>query len=108
MGYYTYYNLLDTRPEIESVPGLSEKVEQLAGGGVMEGDGSTEERATWYEHEEDMESLSEESPTVLFILEGEGENNGDAWIKYFQYGKLQATARAQFVYPKVDTTKFKP
>ena len=33
----------------------------------------------WYDHDEDMIKLSLRFPDYTFILEGEGEENGDLW-----------------------------
>lgn len=43
----------------------------------------------WYEHEEDMLKVSLAFPGVLFRLDGEGEEAGDKWIKFFRNGKMQ-------------------
>lgn len=52
-------------------------------------DGSAEEPGTWYAHEEDLRAFSEKHPGLLFKLSGEGEDQGDAWDKYFVNGKMQ-------------------
>lgn len=43
----------------------------------------------WYEHEEDMAKFSAAHPGVLFTLDGEGEEAGDVWRKYFRDGLVQ-------------------
>ena len=45
----------------------------------------------WYEHEEDMKRVSKAFPETLFILEGNGEEKGDIWRKYFKNGKVQVS-----------------
>lgn len=58
----------------------------------------------WYKHEEDMRRLSREYPNTVFILEGNGEDSGDMWMKYFKNGKMQE-AKAIITYPEFDPSK---
>lgn len=95
MGYYTRYKL-ETSPEsvlekvIESVTG---EVRYAVGK-----NGSSDNRCTWYDHEEEMAGISERFPDVTFKLHGEGEQSGDIWDKYFRNGKRQ-TCKAEIVIP---------
>ena len=43
--------------------------------------------AKWYNHEDHMKTVSLMVKDVLFKLEGDGEEAGDEWIKYFKNGK---------------------
>lgn len=52
-------------------------------------DGSMNDSCKWYEHEDDMIKLSKAIPYALFELNGEGEESGDIWKKYFLNGKSQ-------------------
>lgn len=61
---------------------------------------------SWYEHESDMKKISREFPGVLFLLEGEGEEAGDLWKKYFRSGKMQ-TAKAVITFEPFDESKLK-
>lgn len=42
-----------------------------------------------YDHQDHLKAMSIRFPNVLFILEGEGEEHGDVWKKYFSDGKMQ-------------------
>lgn len=64
------------------------------------------ESRKWYEHESDMRDLSLEFPDMLFTLEGEGDEAGDLWIKYFKNGKIQK-AYARIEYDEFDESKLK-
>lgn len=50
---------------------------------------SLEDSCKWYDHEDDMRRLSLRFPDVVFTLNGEGEESGDVWVKYFKDGKMQ-------------------
>jgi hypothetical protein len=106
MGYYTHFKL---EVDVSNMTAIPEKkcancgqVTQLAVdpldvirdyelsswgtiGEVMD----MEESSKWYEHEEDMKSVSKKFPDALFTLRGEGEEAGDVWVKYFRNGKMQ-------------------
>lgn len=55
----------------------------------------------WYDHDKDMLELSKAFPDELFILHGEGEENGDLWNAYYKNGKMQV-CHAEFTYPQPD------
>lgn len=42
----------------------------------------------WYAHEDDCRELSRRHPALVFILDGEGEDQGDVWRKFFHDGRL--------------------
>ncbi|HUW12930.1 MAG TPA: hypothetical protein VM537_24600 [Anaerolineae bacterium] len=69
----------------------------------------SEDRSKWYGHESDMRGLSRACPSVLFILHGAGEEQGDAWNKYFVDGRMQvakvSTAIDAFDPARLDTPK---
>lgn len=51
-------------------------------------------RAKWYRHEDDMERLSLQFPSVIFQLDGCGEEGFDIWRMWFLNGEsreVQAT-----------------
>lgn len=66
--------------------------------------GSLEDSCKWYEHEDDMKRLSKEFPEVVFQLNGEGEESGDVWVKYFKNGKMQVD-KAEIKLAPFDATK---
>ena len=43
----------------------------------------------WYGHERDMNAFSTKYPDVVFQLEGDGEESGDMWKRFFKNGKSQ-------------------
>lgn len=51
--------------------------------------GESEDRCKWYDHETELADFSKKFPDVLFVLDGEGEESGDLWRKYFRNGKFQ-------------------
>lgn len=63
-----------------------------------------DESYSWYEHKEDMQILSKQFPDILFVLKGEGEENGDFWIKYFKHGKVQVCP-GKIVYDSFNESK---
>lgn len=43
----------------------------------------------WYDHEKELKQFSTLYPTTVFELQGNGEDQGDVWFKYFKAGKIQ-------------------
>jgi hypothetical protein len=68
--------------------------------------GGDNESCKWYNHDDDMITLSKQFPTVLFILKGEGEESGDLWIAYYQDGKYYRD-NAKIVFPEFSEEKLK-
>lgn len=65
-----------------------------------------ESECKWYEHEEDMKKVSKEYPETIFVLEGDGEESGDIWKKYFMNGKMQS-CKAIMTFENFDESKLK-
>lgn len=63
-----------------------------------------EDSCKWYEHDEHMRQLSKKYPSVVFILHGEGEEQGDDWFKYYKNGKMQE-CRAKIIFDEYDERK---
>ena len=67
----------------------------------IQGDG---EDCKWYSHEDDMKKISKKFIGYLFTLEGEGEESGDVWKKYYLNGKCQI-AKAKISIAPFDKSK---
>lgn len=101
MGYYTQFSLhaqhkdgSDITPneaaaiyeEIRSVTGISwyfsqpietvEDINQFLG----------YERLKWYDCSADMTKISKKFPDIIFLITGNGEEDGDIWRHYFTNG----------------------
>lgn len=96
MAYYTNYNLhfdADNRQEIIEV---LEQTSGISWNGRLYLFG-----AKWYQHDNHMLTLSTLFPSVLFTLDGEGESQGDIWIKQYKNGKTRSV-KAQTIIPPID------
>jgi hypothetical protein len=86
MGYYTTYHL-DIKGQIPfDEDDIFEEIEVISG---YELDGGVAYQVKWYGHDEDMTEISKKHPDLLFTLDGEGEESGDIWRKYYKNGKSQ-------------------
>jgi hypothetical protein len=97
MGYYTQHKL-------KVIDGSNELIEELRAdcreaSYALENNGDCAEDCKWYEHESDMISFSKKHPSALFMLSGEGEENGDAWREYYRNG-LRQVCKGEIIYPK--------
>jgi hypothetical protein len=104
MGYYTSYNLVIQNGDHSLIETFRKENEDA--NYALNEEGYTLEYCKWYNHEEDLKTFSAKYPEVLFILEGEGEEPGDMWKKYFQNGKCQ-TATAQITFEKFNPDKLR-
>lgn len=101
MGYYTQYRLEVQGATPEQL--LAIKEEKTVYGSLMSmfgfalADPSSDIK--WYEHDRDMTNLSLQYPTVLFILDGDGEETEDLWRKFFKNGHIEEHRASQWVPP---------
>lgn len=116
MGHYTTY-----KGKVEGTGPIMDKFMDDAHSGDAFGDSNwsfplldfTEEyindgeSMTWYEHEIHVLGVTMKYPNLLFTLEGEGEETGDIWKKYFRNGKM-VEVRAVVTFPEVDLDKELP
>lgn len=103
MGYYTYHTLSMESANPINAQNIYDFAEQkgmdFAYGFDPYGAGfETRDQMKWYEHEEEMRKISEAFPDILFILHGEGEEQGDIWDEYYKRGKMQR-CNAEVVIP---------
>ena len=80
MGYETEYT-------VEAIHGNIDLDAELRAGTKYEYWDKGKIRAKWYEWEEDMLKLSKLFPSILFKVDGEGEEAGDIWRAFFKNGK---------------------
>lgn len=108
MGYYTDYKLtIEKEDESVSAYDIASKMKEMYDKNeafypliddiedVLEDERSKEknslslksyEEAKWYDNPEDMHELSKTFPNVIFVLHGEGEEQGDIWSTYYKNG----------------------
>jgi hypothetical protein len=111
MGYNTRYRLDVVTPESSELDKNSiiqdlVSDDEFEAKYALEEDGSSSGGCKWYDHEEEMRTFSMKYPTVVFLLEGDGEESGDVWRKYFMNGKCQI-AQAKLVFDQFDLRKLK-
>lgn len=103
MGYYTRYSISiqpdDSGNILESLLKSNESASY-----AMSENGESRKRCKWYEHENELRKFSKQHPKVLFVLDGEGEESGDIWVKYFQNGKCQV-CKAKITFDEFDAKK---
>ena len=102
MGYYTNYGLSVIEGNDELIKEFVESLKDITY--ALNEDGSCNNSCKWYSHEKDLKDFSKKHPETLFLLEGEGEENGDLWKKYFKDGKMQV-CQATITFEKYDESK---
>lgn len=104
MGYYTHYELTITPKNEEILNAVIEKTSDCIGWSEWRYPLKSNDSYRWYEHENNMKEISKLYPDTLFMLEGEGEDPGDLWRKYFKNGKMQF-CRAKITFDDFDESK---
>ena len=98
MGYETYH---DFNIEGEDPSGLTEEEHIKAIESLSEYSCLFRDCCKWYDESEDMTKYSLLYPTTIFVISGEGEENGDLWEAYFLNGKMQM-CKAKIEYDTFD------
>lgn len=60
--------------------------------------------AKWYKYEGDLTKVSKALPLLLIQVDGEGEESGDVWRRYYLGGKVQS-ANVKLIYEDFDPKK---
>ena len=68
--------------------------------------GDYNEPAKWYEYDASMKELSRHFPDAVLQLDGEGEESGDIWRRFYHQGKVQECP-GTVVYDAYDPKKLK-
>ena len=107
MGYYTIFKLSakdseitdDMKKELSTINSYyfdnMNLIDELVEGWF---------EAKWYDYVDNIKMLSLKFPTIVFILEGDGEENDDMWVAYFMNGKVQYE-KAKITYNSFDPNK---
>lgn len=103
MGYYTDYTLSLSNVSDNEAEALQNSIVNM---GFETRSNNFWCNDTWYNHDEDMLSLSSLFPKVLFDLFGDGEDTGDIWHTYYKGGKMQHCP-AKIRFEPFDETKLK-
>lgn len=88
MGYYTRFALT-----VEPADAWDRAQEEI--GKVWEDESPFEkpgwhtDSLKWYDWEDGLKKASAQLPDVMFILDGEGEEQGDVWRAFFRAGDVQ-------------------
>lgn len=98
MGYYTRHELTiidgeDYKIDYEKEIAENTDYSILFDGGIK-----------WYDCEKDMKKFSKKYPNTTFLVDGEGEENGDIWKAYFKNGKMFKT-KAIITFEEFDESK---
>lgn len=79
----------DTRYTLASSDGIDHRADVAAASKFFNGCGWPEEACSWYDHDKDMRAYSRAHPGVVFVLDGDGEEVGDVWRKWYRGGQVR-------------------
>jgi hypothetical protein len=105
MGYYTNYELVAMRGEVDD--NFITELRALTGYDEFFGYASTGEfyvnDVKWYKYNEHMIEISQRYPNLVFRLRGNGEEAGDIWQTFYKNGKRQHwKLPLDVIYPEYD------
>lgn len=100
MGYHTDFKLSQTRVIIDQ----DELIDTLNELTDYEWEDDLTIGGKWYDWSEHMVVLSLKYPNTAFMLEGDGEEQGDVWRAFYLAGKSHVV-RPQIVWPAMDDSK---
>jgi len=112
MGYNTYYTLeihdanMFPLPEAE-LGDVDEKAVLLSSKTAINiglDNGVLDDCIKWYNHEEDMNSISKELEDYVFVLYGDGEESDDKWKQIYYQGDHVGTSAEEY-YPPINLSK---
>lgn len=110
MGYYTSFEISIEKHksdiDVEDTNFIKTVVKRLNEISDYWFDEDLSQCIKWYDWETHMRQLSSEYPSVLFIVNGVGEEEGDIWRAYMTDGKCHLE-RAQISFAPFDETKLK-
>lgn len=98
MGYYTTHKLSIISENDLDVDFEQEIQEHTNGCAIFE------DSTKWYDCEDDMKEYSKKYPTIVFVIDGEGEESGDIWKAYFKNGRMFKT-KAELVFEEFSEDK---
>ena len=112
MGYYTKFDLTmyprqDEKKELEILREIAAKIYSYSSEEISDSTAEwcLSDHMKWYDNYDDMIEISKKFPDITFVLEGEGEEAGDLWVKYFNNGEGEE-CYAEIVYPQPKNPKF--
>lgn len=113
MGYYTKFDIMmvpevDTKKETEIMRAIAAKISKTNPSSISNDEARwcLNSELKWYNHNEHMIEVSKQFPDITFILDGEGEEHGDIWRKYYCNGEWEGV-NAEITFPKPHNEKFK-
>lgn len=81
MGYYTTHTLKVKDPAMFGT--IEQELEE-----VSDLEGLFEDSWKWYDQDAHCIAVSKANPDVLFAIQGEGEEQGDIWMRTYHNGEM--------------------